>query len=104
MFVHVTVETNQSQQFLTVPQSAISFNPYGDIAYVVKQTPPTLTVQQVFVTLGETRGDQIAVLKGLKAGDEIVTSGQLKLRNGSTIVINNTIQPSDNATPQDIER
>jgi membrane fusion protein (multidrug efflux system) len=104
MFVHVTVETNQSQQFLTVPQSAISFNPYGDIAYVVKQTPPTLTVQQVFVTLGETRGDQIAVLKGLKAGDEIVTSGQLKLRNGSTIVINNTIQPSDNAAPQDIER
>ena len=61
---------------------------------------PIITVQQVFVTLGDTRGDQVAVLKGIKEGETVVTSGQLKLKNGSRIAVNNTIQPSNEANPQ----
>lgn len=104
MYATVTVQTGKPQSFLTVPQSAISFNPYGDIAYVVKETKDenkqsTLTVQQVFVTTGDTRGEQITVLQGLKAGDVIVTSGQLKLKNGSRIAINNTVYPTNNPRP-----
>ena len=57
------------------------------------------TVEQVFVTLGPTRGDQIAVLKGIKVGDQIVTSGQLKLKNGSPVTINNSVQPLSNPNP-----
>ena len=60
---------------------------------------PRDTVEQRFVKLGATRGDQVAVLSGIKAGDEVVTAGQMKLRNGSSIVINNTVQPTDDAHP-----
>lgn len=111
MFAHVEVDVAMPQTYLTVPQSAISFNPYGDIAYIVKDSgkkdkdnKPILTVLQVFVTVGETRGDQIAILKGLSNGDTVVTSGQLKLKNGSHIIVNNSIQPSDEAAPKVKER
>ncbi len=107
MFTRVEVATGAKQNYLTLPQSAISFNPYGDIVYLVKESgqkdnnsKPILVVKQVFVTVGETRGDQIAVLKGLHAGDIVVTSGQLKLKNGSHVIINNKIQPSNEASPK----
>lgn len=111
MFANVEVDTELPKTFLTLPQSAISFNPYGEIVYVVKDSgkkdtknQPILTVQQVFVTVGESRGDQIAVLKGLNLGDTVVTSGQLKLKNGSHIIINNSIQPSNNLAPKVTEK
>lgn len=110
MYASVTVTTGAPKSFLTLPQSAITFNPYGDIVYIVQdngkdeKNQPKLTAKQVFVTTGETRGDQIQVLKGLKAGDEIVTSGQLKLKNNSPITINNSVQPSDNPAPQLVDK
>jgi membrane fusion protein (multidrug efflux system) len=59
--------------------------------------PPT--VQQTFVTVGETRGDQVAILKGIEAGTQVVTSGQIKLKNGAPIAIDNSVQPADSAHP-----
>ncbi len=55
--------------------------------------------QQVFVTTGETRGDQVAILQGLEVGQEVVTSGQLKLKNGTPVVVDNTVQPADSPEP-----
>ncbi len=111
MFVQVEVDADKPQNYLTVPQSAISFNPYGDIVFIVKDSgkkdnknQPLFVVNEVFVTVGESRGDQVAILKGLQAGDVIVTSGQLKLKNGSTVVINNKVQPSNEATPKILEK
>jgi membrane fusion protein (multidrug efflux system) len=111
MFAHVEVDVASPTTYITVPQSAISFNPYGDIAYIVldegkkdNKNQPIITVRQVFVTVGETRGDQITILKGLKTGDTVVTSGQLKLKNGSRIAVNNNIQPSNQAAPKIIEK
>jgi membrane fusion protein (multidrug efflux system) len=62
-----------------------------------------LVVQQAFVTTGETRGDQVAILKGLKEGQQVVTSGQVKLKNGTPIVVDNSVLPanSPNPTPQE---
>ncbi|VEG90209.1 efflux RND transporter periplasmic adaptor subunit [Legionella spiritensis] len=105
MFGHVTIPTGKPSPFLTVPQTAISFNPYGNIVYIVRQSgkgkqgDPVLTVKQHFVMTGETRGEQIQILKGLKEKDEIVTSGQLKLKNDSRVAINNTIKLPDNPSP-----
>lgn len=105
MFTDVTVDTNKVQKLLTVPQTAVTFNPYGDIVFLVedhgkdKKGKDNLTVKQVFVTTGETRGDQITLLKGVKEGNVIVTSGQIKLKNGSRISVNNTVQPSDSIDP-----
>lgn len=111
MFAQVAVDSDKPENFLTIPQSAVSFNPYGDVVYVVKDkgtkdsnNKPELIVHQIFVTVGETRGDQITILKGLKAGDVIVTSGQLKLKNNSLITINNSVMPSNDAAPKSLEK
>jgi membrane fusion protein (multidrug efflux system) len=115
MFSAVTVNTRKPENFITVPQTAITFNPYGNIVYLVKRTKATekdkkekkeikdgevITAVQQFVSTGETRGEQITVLKGLKVDDEIVTSGQLKLKNNDPIAINNSIVPTDRADPK----
>ncbi|MDD2660919.1 MAG: efflux RND transporter periplasmic adaptor subunit [Methylococcales bacterium] len=106
MYTTVNVAIGQTQRFITLPQTAIAFNPYGSIIYRVENNGqdekgnPKLIVKQSFVTTGDTRGDQIAILQGVNEGETIVTSGQLKLRNGSPVVINNLVQPSNNPAPQ----
>ena len=102
MFVDTDVQSGARQRYLTLPQTAITYNPYGDTVFVVHQgagPKANDTVEQVFVKLGPTRGDQIAVLKGIKVGDQIVTSGQLKLKNGSPVAIDNSVQPLSNPNP-----
>ena len=105
MFASAALETGAPQQYLTLPQTAITFNPYGNTVYVIKQDgkddkdQPKLTATMVFVETGATRGDQIVVTKGINEGDEVVTAGQLKLRNGSRVAINNAIQPSSDTNP-----
>ena len=105
MFCHVEILIGEPKLYLTVPQSALSFNTYGDIIYTVRykgkdeKDQPILIAKQVFVKTGETRGEQIAILQGLKKGDTIITSGQLKLKNESLITVNNKVVPSDNPAP-----
>ena len=110
MFATVKLNAGDEQRYLTLPQTAITYNPYGDTVFVVKESDKkdekgnaTLTVQQVFVTTGPTRGDQVAILSGVEPGTQIVTSGQVKLKNGSPVIINNTVLPanSPNPTPQE---
>ena len=110
MFATVKLNSGDEQRYLTLPQTAITYNPYGDTVFVVKESDKkdakgntVLTAQQVFVTTGPTRGDQVAILKGVEPGAQVVTSGQVKLKNGSPVAINNTILPADspNPTPQE---
>jgi membrane fusion protein (multidrug efflux system) len=106
MFVTVAVETGAKERLLTLPQTSITFNPYGNTVFLVEQKgngpdgKPKLVAVQRFVTTGDTRGDQIAVLSGVKEGETVVTAGQLKLRNGVPVIINNSVQPSDEAAPK----
>jgi membrane fusion protein, multidrug efflux system len=104
MFTTLTIDTGTPEKLITLPQTAISYNSYGDSVFVVqkKSAPkgaPDLFAEETFVTVGPTRGDQVAVLKGVSAGETIVTSGQIKLHNGSPVLINNTVQPLDSANP-----
>lgn len=104
MFVRVTVLSGTQERYLTLPQTSITFNPYGSTVFLVKKDEKgKSTAQQTFVTTGPTRGDQIAVVKGINEGDEVVTSGQLKLKNGTPLDISTALQPSDaaNPTPQE---
>jgi len=106
MFVTVAVDTGAAERRLTLPQTAISFNPYGNTVFVVEEKgkgpdgKPQLVATQRFVTTGATRGDQIAILTGVKEGETVVTAGLLKLRNGVPVNINNSVQPSDQAAPK----
>jgi membrane fusion protein, multidrug efflux system len=105
MFANVEVDTGAPVDYVTVAQTVVFYNPYGDIVYVVtekgkdKDDKPILIANQRFVKTGETRGEQVAITEGLKDGETVVTSGQLKLKNGSQIEVNNKIVPSDSATP-----
>ncbi len=115
MFATVKVNSGSEQRHLTLPQTAITYNPYGDTVFVVKRTEgkdekkdgkaqPALVAQQVFVTTGPTRGDQVSILSGIEAGTEVVSSGGSKLKNGTPLVINNSIQPLNNPNPTPQEK
>lgn len=97
MFASVIVALGKPEPYLTVPATAISFNPYGSAVFIVGSD---MTVTQKFVTTGEEAGDRIAVLKGLKEGDEVVTAGQIKLKNGAHVAINNAVPIPDSAAPE----
>jgi len=109
MFASVQVQAGTVQKYLTVPQTAVSYNPYGETIFVVQEGEkgpdgkPGLIAKQVFVTTGATRGDQVAILKGIKDGDLVVSAGQLKLKNGSPVVINNQIVPTNEKSPKPID-
>jgi len=104
MFANVNVTVGTAQPYLTLPQSAVTYNPYGASVFVIRPdtksgAPGTLRVQQQFIEPGPTRGDQVAILKGLAAGDQVVTSGQLKLKNGAAVVVDNSVIPSNEPHP-----
>ena len=144
MFANVAVQVGEEKKYLTLPQTAVVYNPYGETVYVVrkksdfdkaqaesqksaaasaqkaeakpadakkddkkaapakdekKEDPDQLVVEQAFVTTGGTRGDQVAITKGLEEGTEVVTSGQIKLKNGAPIKIDNSVQPANNPNP-----
>ncbi len=110
MYAAIEVRAGSVQRYLTLPQTAVTYNPYGDTVFIVEgseQDPKgksLLTVKQTFVTVGPTRGDQVAVLTGVKEGDTVVTSGQLKLKNGSAVIINNEVQPANEAAPKPMDQ
>jgi membrane fusion protein, multidrug efflux system len=104
MFVQTEVTLGPSQKVLALPASAISYAPFGDSVFVVAEMKDDAGrtyrgVRQQFVKLGPSRGDQIAVLSGIKPGDEVVTSGVFKLRNGAAIQINNQVRPANSPAP-----
>jgi membrane fusion protein (multidrug efflux system) len=134
MFATVKIDIGGAREQLTLPSTAVTYNPYGSTVFVVKTadafkaaTAPAasasgaapaapaaaananapsgqqLVAQQVFVETGPTRGDQIAIVKGLEAGQVVVSSGQNKLKNGTPVTVDNSVQPtnSPNPTPQE---
>ena len=107
MFANVNIQVGEQVKLLTLPQTAVTYNPYGSTVFVAKPTgkkdkqgKPALEAQQVFVTTGATRGDQVAILKGVEEGATVVTSGQLKLKNGTPLIINNKVQPANSVDPK----
>jgi membrane fusion protein, multidrug efflux system len=105
MFVKTGVDMGLGSAAVTVPISAINYAPYGDAVFIVEQvTGPKgqryLGVRQQFVKLGASRGDQVAVIEGIKDGEQVVTSGVFKLRNGAAVKVNNAVQPGNNPAPK----
>ena len=101
MFVQTDMPLGAEQRVVALPASAISYAPYGDSVYVVADLKDDKGhgyrgVRQQFVKLGPARGDQVAVVSGVNPGDEVVTSGVFKLRNGAAVQINNSVKPGNN--------
>jgi membrane fusion protein, multidrug efflux system len=106
MFANVAVLEGKPKELVTVPRTAVTYGLYGDSVWVVKEGPPApektasvgevevpapqLTVERRFVRVGQSQGDEVAVLEGVKAGEQVVTSGQLKLHPDAAIKIDNS--------------
>lgn len=114
-FARVRFELGGAREVIVVPQTAISFNPYGNAVFVVSRVArgkgekdmqgkplsgDKTIVTQRFIQTGAARGDLIAVTSGLKPGEEVATSGLLKLRNDAEVTIHNQVQPAADARPQ----
>lgn len=114
-FAKVGFDLGAARDTLVIPQTAVSFNPYGNAVFVISKsarkagetdmrgkplTGDKLTVTQRFIKTGATRGDLIAVTEGLKTGEQVVTSGLLKLRNGAEVTVNNAVTPAADAQPK----
>jgi len=105
MFVQVQVGVGASRSVVSLPASAINYAPYGDSVFVItdlkdQKGQSYRGVRQQFVKVEGSRGDQVAVISGVKAGDEVVTSGVFKLRNGAAVQVNNKVQPGNNPAPK----
>ena len=114
--VNIEVNSGNAARCITIPQTAVTFNPYGNTVYLAVEDKdekgqvkkddkgqPKLVARQAFVVTGPTRGDQVAVFEGIKEGDTIVTAGQLKIQNGTQLAINNTVQPTNNPKPKPVD-
>jgi membrane fusion protein, multidrug efflux system len=105
MFVQTEVMLGATRSVVTLPASAISYAPYGDSVFVVtdlkgENGQTYRGVRQQIVKVEGARGDQVAVISGVKPGDEVVTSGVFKLRNGAAVLVNNKVRPANNPKPK----
>jgi len=106
MFVDVTVDLGKSTRAIALPTSSISYAPYGNSVFVVEEIKDPKSgkaykgVNQRFVKTGRERGDQVAILDGLKPGDEVVSSGAFKLRPGAAVVVDNKVKPANDPAPK----
>jgi membrane fusion protein, multidrug efflux system len=105
MYATVDILAGAPRRYITLPATAISYNSYGSTVFLADDKGrdadghPQLVARQVVVTTGETRGDQVAVLTGVKEGETVVTAGQIKLRPGFPLIVNNQITPKFDANP-----
>jgi membrane fusion protein (multidrug efflux system) len=105
MFVETSMVLGTPESVVALPASSINHAPYGDSVFIVTDMKDPKGkayrgVRQQFVKLGSGRGDQVAVLSGVEPGEEVVTSGVFKLRNGAAVQINNETKPSNNPAPR----
>jgi membrane fusion protein (multidrug efflux system) len=118
LFARVHIVLPKSESYVVVPQTAVSYNPYGNSVYIIQAAPPAaggtpggdaqaaggnagpqLVVNRRLIKTGPTRGDFVAVIEGLQSGERVATSGLLKLRNGAAVVINNAVEPGAQLNP-----
>jgi membrane fusion protein (multidrug efflux system) len=113
MFVNVSVVLPERSDVVFVPSTAIVRAPYGNSVYIIEDRKddkgqlvkgpdgkPAKAARQQFVRIGATRGDFVAIDEGVKAGQEVVSQGSFKLRNGGPVIINNQIKLDSSQTPQ----
>jgi membrane fusion protein (multidrug efflux system) len=103
MFTEVEIQLPVMTEVVTVPQAAITFSPYGDSVFALRETIGTngdteLVTENIFVTTGETRGDQVAIVDGITAGDTVITAGQIKLRDRARVIVDNSVPVSNQAS------
>lgn len=106
MFARLTLSLGEDKPVLAIPKTAIQYNPYGNVVFVIQKNQDELTVSQRLVRTGQEKGDMVEVLDGLELGEEIASSGLLKLKNGTVVLISDVadVQPSTDLNPKPANR
>jgi membrane fusion protein (multidrug efflux system) len=103
MFVNVEVVLPEKRELVLIPATAVLYAAYSDSVFIVEPAQGNgtegLALRQQFVTLGERRGDFVAVTRGLSPGQTVVSTGVFKYRNGQSVVVDNTLAPEFNISP-----
>lgn len=108
MFASIEIEQPEKPHTIIVPSTAISYSLYGNAVYLIennkggeknKDGSGLLTVNRVFVTTGDQRGNYTVIKKGVKAGQLVVSAGEIKLQNGTPVVINNDVKLNETSNP-----
>ncbi len=104
MFANVEIPLDERTRHVILPATAVQFAPYGDMVYIAEEMKGPdgktfLGARQQVVKTGESQGDRIVILSGVKPGEQVVTSGGFKLKQGDSLMINNTIEPGNNLAP-----
>ena len=104
MFADIEIKQPPMHNALVLPSTAIAYSLYGNSVFLIEskdeENPDTLIVKRVFVTTGDQQGNQVLITKGLKAGERVVSAGEIKLENGTHVVINNDIPLDTDTTPK----
>jgi len=107
MFANVDVISPQKRSVVAIPSTAVIYAPYGDSVFALEKkegaNDGALVARQKFVRLGERRGDLVAVISGLTAGETVVSSGAFKLRNGAAVVVRNDFAPAAELAPKPVD-
>jgi membrane fusion protein (multidrug efflux system) len=104
MFAKVSVLMSETQNVVAIPATAIHYAPYGDSIFVVSEMKDQegkeyKGVKEQFIKVGPSRGDMIAIVSGLRPGEEVVTSGVFRLKSGAHVIVNNQIKPESELAP-----
>ena len=100
LFVRVEVSLPTKSTVVVVPSTAILYAPYGNSVYKIEHEATGPVARQHFVSLGEHKGDFVSIVKGVEVGEVVVSAGAFKLRNGSTVTINNDLAPEPKLDPK----
>lgn len=97
MFAWVQVWLREKKNVITLPQTAISYSLHGDSVFIIKEEKAkfgksVLRAYRQYVKVGDRRGSEVSIAEGVKAGDQVITSGQLKLQNGIHVVVDNSVE------------
>jgi membrane fusion protein (multidrug efflux system) len=108
IYTSIDIAVDKARRYVTLPQTAIVFNPYGDSVFLAVKSDTAgkdgLVARQTFIKTGLTRGDQVAVVSGIEQGATVVIAGQIKLRNGTLLKIDNSVQVSNDANPKPVDQ
>ncbi len=105
MFSAIEIEQPTRPDVVVLPTTAISYSLYGNSVYIIekdKDDQELLTVKRVFVETGDQQGNYTVINSGVKAGQDVVSSGELKLQDGTRVIINNTIKLHDTENPDEL--
>jgi membrane fusion protein (multidrug efflux system) len=109
MFANLEVLSPEKRQILAIPSTAVVYAPFGDSVFAIEEKKDekgnaSLIAHQKFVRLGERRGDLVAAVSGLTAGETIVSSGAFKLRNNAPVVVHNELAPNAEVAPKPVDQ